>query len=271
MPADSTAADPRSRDRNTCSGNGPIDLNADVGEGFAEANLLPALTSASIACAEHAGDDETMRRTIESAQRLGLSIGAHPGFADREGFGRRITTRDPEAIADLVARQVGRLRDAAREFGASARFVKPHGALYNLASAEPGVAFAIASGAERALPGVTIVLAAGSPGLEALANAGMATVAEAFVDRAYRRDGTLVPRSASGARIDDPEIAARQAVGLALDGRIVSIDGTVLDLRPRTLCVHGDTPGSATIAHRVRAALRDAGMEIRGFVRANFD
>lgn len=242
-----------------------IDLNADVGEGFADEVLLPFLTSASIACAAHAGDDATMRRTIALARTSGLSIGAHPGFPDREGFGRRITTRDAGAIESLVAAQVNRLVSAARDGGGRVAYVKPHGALYNLASAEPSLAQAITRGALRSAPGVALVFAAGSAGLAAVASEGVTVVGEGFVDRAYRGDGSLVPRSEPGATIEDPGEAARRAVSLARDGTVRCIDGTALVLRPRTLCLHGDAPGAAATAAAVRKALEGAGIAVRPF------
>ncbi|MFM7141769.1 MAG: 5-oxoprolinase subunit PxpA, partial [Alphaproteobacteria bacterium] len=242
-----------------------IDLNADVGEGFPDDDLLPLLTSASIACGAHAGDEATMLRTARIARSLGLAIGAHPGFADREGFGRRVSTRDPGAIEGLVASQVGILVAACAGIGTAVDYVKPHGALYNLASVDPAVALAIAHAFSRFVPGLPIVLAAGTAGLAAVEAAGFSPVSEAFVDRAYRRDGTLVPRSEPGARIDDPAEAARRAVSLARDGWVESIDGERLELFPRTLCLHGDTPGAVEIARAVRTALRNSGSRLARF------
>ena len=242
-----------------------IDLNADVGEGFPEQDLMRFLTSASIACGAHAGDAATMRRTIALALEHGLAIGAHPGFEDREGFGRRITTRDPEEIVRLVTGQVARLDEACREAGAVVAYVKPHGALYNLASAEPEIALAIARAVALGLPARPLVLAANSPGLAAVLASGGAAVPEAFVDRGYRDDATLVPRTEPGARIDDPAEAAHRAVSLASEGTVASNGGRELDLAPATLCLHGDTPGAAEIARAVRDALDRAGVAVVPF------
>jgi len=244
---------------------GRIDLNADVGEGFAEDELLPLLTSASISCGAHAGDEATARRTIVLARALGLAIGAHPGFPDRQGFGRRVTTRDPVEIREFLARQLVFLDSACAEVGAEVAYVKPHGALYQLASAEPDIARAIRDTVDRVLPGRPVVLAAGSPGIAALGTSPDRAVAEAFVDRGYRADGSLVPRSQPGARIEDPAEAARRAVELAREGRVASVDGSDLRLSPATLCLHGDTPGAAAIARAVRTALREAGITLSAF------
>jgi len=242
-----------------------IDLNADVGEGFPEDDLLPWLSSASVACGAHAGDPETMRRTIELALARGIAVGAHPGYPDREGFGRRMTTRDPDEVRALVETQVRVLDDACRAAGSETAYVKPHGALYNLASADPALARAIAEAVGRSLPGRAVVLAAGSPGLASLVEAGLPAVGEAFVDRGYRDDGSLVPRSEPGARIEDPDEAARRAVALAREGTVRSAGGRILRLAPDTLCVHGDTPGAAAIARTVRTALECAGVTIESF------
>lgn len=242
-----------------------IDLNADVGEGFPEDELLPWITSASVACGAHAGDATTMRRTLSLAQARGISIGAHPGFPDREGFGRRTTTRDPEEIERIVEAQIATLAEACRDTGSHLSYAKPHGALYNLASADPEVARAVARAVLRSLPGRPLVLAAGSPGRNAAEREGAKVVAEAFVDRAYRDDGSLVPRSEAGSRIEDPAGAARRALALAIDGRVSSANGREIRLAADTLCLHGDTPGSAAIARAVRRALEGAGVSVAPF------
>jgi UPF0271 protein len=242
-----------------------IDLNADVGEGFPEDDLLPLLTSASVSCGAHGGDEATVRRTIALAKAHGLAIGAHPGFPDRRGFGRRVTTRDPVEIREFLARQIGFLVSSCAEAGTEVAYVKPHGALYNLASAEPDLAQLIRETVDRVLPGRPVVLAAGSPGLAALGAGPHRSIAEAFVDRGYRADGSLVPRSEPGARIDDPDEAARRAVSLALEGRVASVDGRALHLSPATLCLHGDTPGATAIARAVQLALRRAGIALSAF------
>lgn len=244
-------------------GRTEIDLNGDVGEGFDDRDFVPLLTSASIACGGHAGDHETMRRTIDLAARHGVVIGAHPGFPDRDGFGRRATTRDPKEIERLVGEQVSRLARISASRGARVSFVKPHGSLYNLAAADAAIAIAVAGGARAALPGAPIVLAAASPGFEALRSSGHAAIGEAFADRGYAADGSLVPRGEPGAVLVDPEVVAARAVALASSGVVLTRDGRALSLRPATICLHGDTPGATSLGRRVRTALVDAGVTIR--------
>lgn len=244
---------------------GAIDLNGDVGEGFDDTGFVPLLSSASIACGGHAGDAATMAGALDLARAYGVTAGAHPGFADRAGFGRRAGTRDADAIAALVAEQLSRLAALAADRGVPLRFVKPHGALYNLAAADPAIAAGIARGVARTLPGAPIVLAAGSTGLAAIAAAGSPAIGEAFADRAYLADGRLVPRGEPGAVIVDGAEVARRAIDLADRGFVAACDGTPLDLAPRTLCLHGDTPGAAALARRVREALAARGIAIRPF------
>ncbi len=242
-----------------------IDLNADVGEGWDDAALIPLLTSASIACGAHAGDDATMRAALELAHARGIRIGAHPGFADRQGFGRRVETADLRQIEDVVASQVGRLVARAAQLGARVAYVKPHGALYHLAATDADVAQAVARAVRRTLPAGALLGLAGSLGLAAAAAQGLRAVAEAFPDRAYRRDGTLVARDSPAACIESPEEIARRAVAIALEGRVPSIDGGPIALRAETLCLHGDSPNAARAARTVRVQLERAGVTLAAF------
>ena len=239
-----------------------IDLNADVGEGYADAELLPLVTSANVACGAHAGDAASMRATLELAHALGVRSGAHPGFPDRSGFGRRITTRDPAAIAALVGEQITALLRIAAQLDAAVAHVKPHGALYNLSAVDDAVADAIAATVARLLPAARLVGLAGSCSLVAASRHGLVAVAEGFVDRAYLRDGTLAPRALDGAIIADPHEAARRAVQLATGASVTTLDGATVTLHVDTLCLHGDAPGAAARARLVRTALLAAGVEV---------
>jgi len=237
-----------------------IDLNADVGEGYDDEPLLEFLSSVNVACGGHTGDEASMHDTVERAAAAGLCIGAHPSFEDREGFGRRVTTRDPETIEQLVSEQTLRLAATARAQGVSLSHVKPHGALYNLAAADRQVADAVARGVRRADPSLALVGLAGSHSLLAARDLGLAAVAEGFVDRGYDDDGFLAPRDHPGGLIAHPEATAARAVALATRGELTSVTGRRLRVSAETLCLHGDTPGAVAIARSVRAALEDAGV-----------
>jgi len=247
---------------NRDAGTRCIDLNADVGEGCDDAGLIPLVSSANVACGAHAGDEETMRTAIRIARANAVAVGAHPGYPDRATFGREVSTREPGAIATLVAEQVARFAAIARDEGAALAHVKPHGALYNLSATDPAIAAAIARAVARVAPGAQLVGLAGSCSLAAARDAGLVAVGEAFVDRAYRSDGTLAPRAEPGASIEDVAAAASRAVTLATTGTVRSLDGVVLQLAAQTLCLHGDTPGAVTRAHAVRRALVAAGVRI---------
>jgi len=239
-----------------------IDLNADLGEGMADEELLPYVTSANVACGFHAGDPKTMDETVAAALARGVRVGAHPGFADREHFGRIPVEMPAEEIEDLVLYQVAALDGFVRSRGGSLAHVKPHGALYHQASEFPDVARAIAEGVRRFHPGLILMGAVGSMLLEAGREAGLAVAAEAFADRRYLSDGTLVPRSRADALLTDPEAAAAQAVSLARDGFAIAADGSRLSIRADSICLHGDTPGAAAIARRVCERLREEGVRV---------
>lgn len=239
-----------------------IDLNADVGEGYDDASLFPHLSSVNVACGAHAGDEATMRLTVERAAAAGLAIGAHPSFPDREGFGRRVTTRDPEAIRDLVRTQTGRLAQIAASLGVDLTHVKPHGALYALAARDQQIAEAVACGVRDVGTSYALVGLAGSRSAEAARTVDLIPLDEAFVDRAYRDDRTLVPRSERGAVLHDPHVVAARAVALARGAPIESLDGVPIAVSAHTLCLHGDTDGAPTLAQAVARALRDAGVRV---------
>ncbi len=245
-----------------------IDLNADVGElpdalddGREEA-LLRLVTSANIACGGHAGDERTMAGVLALAGRLGVAAGAHPGYPDRASFGRRSAGMDPGAIEEAVFEQVWALAAAAGRAGVEMRHVKPHGALYNDAAGDEGVAAAIARGVGRWGRSVVLVGLAGSRCLEVYRSHGFEAVGEAFADRAYEADGTLRPRTRPGALHADPAAAAAQAVRIAAAGWVTAFSGQEIAVAARTICVHGDSPGAPAVARAVRAALLAAGVRL---------
>ncbi|HEY6547909.1 MAG TPA: 5-oxoprolinase subunit PxpA [Vicinamibacteria bacterium] len=247
-----------------------IDLNADLGEGFGAYELgddeaiLRHVTSANVACGFHAGDPQVIDRTVERAVKAGVAIGAHPSHHDLRGFGRRPITASPAEVEADVVYQVGAVLAFARSHGARLVHVKAHGALYNQAAVDASLARAIARGVARVSRELVFVGAASSAAMRQAAEAeGLHFAAEAFVDRAYAKDGTLVPRGRPGAVITDTAIAAARAVQIARDGHVAAEDGTELALEADTLCLHGDTPGAVAHARAVRAALEAAGIAVR--------
>jgi 5-oxoprolinase (ATP-hydrolysing) subunit A len=250
-----------------------VDLNADIGETASvdetrrDQPLLRCITSGNIACGFHAGDPSIMRTTVRMAARAGVTIGAHPGFADLAGFGRRETTADPREIADLVLYQVGALAAIAAAEGVRLHHVKPHGALYNMSARRSDVAEAIAT-AVASFDGSLIVI--GLPGsalLSAASRLGLRVAAEAFADRSYEPDGSLTPRDIPGAVLTEPGPTADRAVRMIRDGTVVARDGSTLSVAADTICVHGDTPGAAEVAAAVRLALEDAGVIVTALGR----
>jgi 5-oxoprolinase (ATP-hydrolysing) subunit A len=247
-----------------------IDLNCDMGElpeaiadGTQEA-LMPSITSVNVACGGHAGDEQTMRTTIEQALRWKLAIGAHPGYPDRANFGRLELKMPLDAISDSVYAQVRSLAEIAAGCGVQLTHVKPHGALYNQAVHSRELAQAIAEGIARWGRDVVVVGLAGSPMLDVFREAGFSVAAEAFADRRYELDGTLRSRKFDDALIRDPEEAGRQAVNIVERGMVIARDGTEVPVDAQTLCIHGDTPGAVKIAASVARTLRQAGVELCG-------
>jgi UPF0271 protein len=246
-----------------------IDLNADVGESFGayklgrDEDLIPLITSANVACGFHAGDPGIMRATVCLAREHKVAVGAHPGFPDLVGFGRRELNASPREVEDAVAYQIGALAGIAAAQGVRLHHVKAHGALYNMAVRSRPLADAIAR-ATVAIDRTLILL--GLPGsdlIEAGKRAGLRTAAEGFADRAYQRDGALVPRTQAGAVIDDSDTVVDRAVAMARERAVVAIDGSRVSIDVETICVHGDTPGAAALASRLRQALASAGIEVR--------
>jgi UPF0271 protein len=242
-----------------------VDLNADVGEGMDDAALLPFLTSANVACGLHAGDPTVMDATVEQALARGVRVGAHPGYPDRENFGRIRMDLPAAAVERLVLYQIAALEGFVRSRGARLTHVKPHGALYHAAAQSWDVARAIAAGVLRAGAGLVVVAQPGTKLLEAAREAGLPVAAEAFADRRYRSDGTLVPRTEPNALLTDPEEAAGQALSLARDRFVVAQDGSRIAVEADTICVHGDTPGAPEIARRIREGLRREGIAVSAF------
>ncbi len=245
-----------------------IDLNCDMGElpeaiadGTQEA-LMRSITSVNIACGGHAGDERTMKTTIEQALRWKLTIGAHPGYADRANFGRLELKLSMKEIADSIFDQVKALADVASRCGARLVHVKPHGALYNQAVRNRELAGAIAESVARWSREVVLVGLAGSPMLDVFRKAGFAVAAEAFADRRYEPDGTLRSRKFEDALIRDPEKAARQALSMVERGVVIAFDGSEVLVDAQTLCIHGDTPGAPTIAETVAGTLRESGVTL---------
>lgn len=245
-----------------------MDLNSDVGESFGRWDLgddkiLSYVTSVNVACGMHAGDPVHMDRIVEKAVALGLSIGAHPGFPDLVGFGRREMMLSAREIETYVLYQVAALCGFVRSRGSRLAHVKPHGALYNMAVSDERIARAVVLGVARAGENLAVVGLPGSCLLEAAYASGLPGVAEAYADRAYHFNGTLVSRLKPGAVVEDPDEAVRRAVGIALTGKVTSIEGKEVSVRADTICVHGDTAGAVEMARRVRKALEEAGVIVR--------
>jgi UPF0271 protein len=248
-----------------------IDLNSDLGESYGvwrlgdDEAMLGMVTSANVACGFHAGDPATLRATCRSAVAHGVAIGAQVSYPDLLGFGRRFIDIEPSELRDAVLYQLGALDAFAQVAGSEIAYVKPHGALYHAAVSDPGQARAVVDAAAEYDPSLAILGAPGSELLSAAESAGLETVVEAFVDRAYEPDGLLVSRREPGAVLTDiGEIAAR-AVRLAVDREVEAVDGSVVAVAARSLCVHGDTPGAVEIARAVRAALDEAGVGVHRF------
>ncbi len=246
-----------------------LDLNCDLGElpemvadGSQEA-LMQFVTSANVACGGHAGDEAVMRTTIEQALRHGVAVGAHPGYEDRQNFGRVTLALTVEQIRDSVHRQVLALAEVAANCGAQIKHVKAHGALYNDAAKNAGIASAIAEGVRQWRQDVVLVGLADSVMLREFRAAGFRVAAEAFADRRYEKGGSLRARKFRDALLDKPEDAAAQAVRIAAGRGVLTREHTAVPVEADTICIHGDTPGAARIAEAVRAALAGAGVEVR--------
>jgi len=246
-----------------------VDLNCDMGESFgayalgADAEILPFITSANVAAGFHAGDPQVIDRTVALAVKHGVAVGAHPGFPDLVGFGRRAMSCTPDEVEAMVLYQVAAVAGFARAHGAALRHVKPHGALYNMAAQDPSLALAIARGIARFDRSLTLVGLSGSRTMGQAAQAtGLRFAAEAFADRAYNPDGTLVSRRLPNAVLTDPAQAAAQAVQMVKEQIVVAHDGTRVAIAAETICLHGDNPAAAANARAIRAALEAAQVKV---------
>lgn len=248
-----------------------VDLNADCGESFGawrlgdDAALFEVVTSANIACGFHAGDPDTMAATMAAALARGVALGAHPGYDDKAGFGRRVLAMTPAGITRMVAYQVGAAMALAALCGGRIGHVKPHGALSNVAAAEADVAAAVAAAVRAVDPGLTLLAPALSVLERAGHDAGLTVAAEVFADRAYAADGQLLPRSLPGAVLHDPAAAAAHALAMIAAGGIMTADGEHLPTPIASVCVHGDSPEAVATARAVRAALEAAGVVVQRF------
>ena len=245
-----------------------VDLNADVGEGLGQdPALFRVVTSASIACGFHAGDPGTMRATIALAREHGVAVGAHPSFPDLSGFGRREMTLTPREVEECVTYQVGALADIANSHHVRLQHVKPHGALYNMAARDAALADAVAHAVAAFDPALILFGLSGSQLIEAGKRAGLQTTSEVFADRAYRGDGTLVPRTEAGAVVHEAAVVVPRAIAMVRDGAVTADDGTRVPLQVDSICVHGDTPAAAELAALVREGLHGAGIRVESVRR----
>jgi UPF0271 protein len=248
-----------------------IDLNSDLGESFGvwglgdDEAMLDIVTSANVACGAHAGDPSTLRRVCQAAAERGVAIGAQVGYPDLAGFGRRFLDIDPDELRDVVLYQLGALDAFAQVAGTGVAYVKPHGALYHACLTHPAQAEAVATAAHEYDPSLAVLGAPDSPLLGFVDALGMEPVAEAFADRAYRPDGTLLPRSEPAAVLTDVSVVTARAVALATERKVTAVDGSTVAIEARSICIHGDTPGAVELARAVRAALDDAGVGIHPF------
>jgi UPF0271 protein len=242
-----------------------------MGEGFGryvlgnDEDVIPLVSSVNVACGFHASDPSTMRRTVKLAKEWKVAVGAHPSFPDRVGFGRREMSASPAEIRDDVIYQVGALLAFCKAEGVSLRHVKPHGALYNRAARDIEAATAIAAAVRSVDPSLYLVGLCGSAMVEAARETGLNFAAEAFADRGYRKDGRLVSRKEHGAVLDDPEVVAERVVRMVRDGEVITVEGTGISIDPKTVCVHGDTPGVVAMLRAIRGRLEREKIGVRSF------
>lgn len=248
-----------------------IDLNSDLGEGFGpwlmgdDVSMLSIVTSANIACGFHAGDPAGILSVLKEAAKLQVSVGAHVGYRDLAGFGRR--NMDPssdELVGDTIY-QIGALQGLAKAAGARVSYVKPHGALYNTIAHNERQAADVISAIKLVDPSLVLMALSGAPIVEQARSAGLTVICETFADRAYNADGSLVSRRLPNSVIHDPDEIARRMLTLVQEGRITAADGNEIELETHSICVHGDTPAAVAIARAVRSALSENGVELKSF------
>lgn len=248
-----------------------IDLNSDVGESFGnwsfgdDAAIFESVSSANVACGFHAGDPVGIMATCQAAVKAGVTVGAHPGYRDLAGFGRRFVDMTTEELTADVVYQIGAVQAVALAAGTAVRYVKPHGALYNTIVNHPKQAGAVVAAILAVDPTLPLMVLPNSEIQRQAEAAGLRTVAEAFADRAYNPDGTLVSRREPGAVLHEVKDVVEHVLRLATDGLVRAIDGSLVPVKAESICLHGDTPGSVAMAAAVRAALVDAGIQIQSF------
>jgi UPF0271 protein len=248
-----------------------IDLNSDVGESFGrwvlgdDEAMIRSVSSVNVACGFHAGDPSTLRRTCAFAARAGVTVGAQVGYRDLAGFGRRFIEMDPSDLTDDLIYQIGALQALAQVAGTGVRYVKPHGALYNAIVHHHRQAQAVIDAVRAVDPGLPVLGPPGSALLELAEQAGLRAVPEAFADRGYSAQGTLIPRNQPGALLSEPAAVAARMVRLVTEGVITAVDGTDVKVDAESICVHGDSPGAVDMAATVRQALLDTGIIVRAF------
>lgn len=249
-----------------------IDLNSDLGEGYGawamgnDADMLSIVTSANIACGGHASDPDTMYTTLTLARENGVVIGAHPGFNDRAGFGRRVIPMTPDEIGRMCAAQIGALIGVAAQAGAQVRYVKPHGALANLAAQDRAVADAVMRAVHAIDPALAVLAISGTQSEHAARAVGLPTYCEIFADRGYLASGQLVPRGQEGAMIHDTDAATDRLISFIETGYMPVIDGAPIRLDANSICVHGDSPTAVAMARGIQRRLSDRGIAIAPFL-----
>lgn len=241
-----------------------IDLNADVGEGLpTDADLMPFISSANIACGYHAGNADTMRRTVELCLQQDVAVGAHPSFADPENFGRSEMQLTFSAIKDLVSEQLHIIQKICNEMGTTLHHVKPHGALYNMSARDPQIAEAIAEAVKAFNPSLVLFGLSGSHSVAEGVMAGLVTAAEVFADRTYQPDGSLTPRNQPNALISTVEEAVVQAEMLVTGQEVLAINGAIIPVMAETICLHGDGPHAVSFARKLHQLFSDRGIRIQ--------
>lgn len=246
-----------------------IDLNCDLGESFGaytigmDSAVIPYITSANVACGYHAGDPLVMQKTVAACKAHGVHIGAHPGYPDLMGFGRRNIAATPAEVKAYVQYQVGALSAFCAAAGVPLCHVKPHGAMYNMAARDESLARAICEGILEVNPKLTLLALSGSAMVSAAHALGLSVKSEVFADRSYQADGTLVPRSRPGAMITDEDEAIARVIRMAKEGVVRSVDGVDVPLTADSVCVHGDGEKALAFVRRIRAALTDADIEVK--------
>lgn len=246
-----------------------VDLNCDMGESFGlyklgnDDDLLEYVTSVNIACGLHAGDPSTMRRMLGSAIEKGVATGAHPGYPDMQGFGRRFIEVSPQEAYDFVVYQIGALQGFAHALGGRLQHIKPHGALYNAAAIDGSLAEAIAAAARDVDDGLILFGLSGSELIAAGEKAGLRTANEAFADRTYQSDGTLTSRRRPDALVTEPEEAVAQAIRIVKQGKVRTTDGADVEVHADTICIHGDRPDAVALARLIRQRLESDGIEVK--------